>query len=499
MNKKFLFLLIGSLVWVADIFSQVYDADALKYSYRQTGGTARSMGVAGAFGSVGADLSSTLQNPAGIALFRASEMSLGVGIHVSSTNSSFLEQQRSGDKTNFSFNYGGFVVAGAIKQKGKVSFSSSNLKFVNFALTYNRISNFNRTVNYDGFNKHNVYADSWLKELNGLNGTVPDYSNASTAAVLAYNNQSVFFDSVSNQYITYMRPPLAQSGSIKESGALDEVNLALGFNINEKVFFAFDAGIPFLSYSAVNEFREKDAADSIVYFDNYTFNQQYRSSGVGFNAKFGLIVRPVAWYRGGIAFQTPTWFRLDENYYASFTENYNSQVYSKDADFAPFRYNLTQPMQGTVSNSFYFKQYGFISVDYEFQNYGAIKHKFPNYDAMSNSINTISKNKYGFAHTVRVGVEGSVNWFRIRAGYAWQSTPFKIGVGAAGYNEQRNTIAFGLGYRGKKFFADLGYQLLMYNTYSQPYQSNDGFEPAVRTKNQLHNILLTVGWRFTKA
>ncbi len=496
--KKVWIFIFGSF-WLAEVFAQVYDADALKYGRLQTGGTARSMGVAGAFGSVGADLSSLLGNPAGIALYRASEVSLGVGISASNTNSNFLGQERLGTKSAFAFNNGGFVFAGAIKQKGKVSFSSSNLKFVNFAVTYNRLSSFNRNVLYDGFNQNNVFADSWLGELNGLNGAQPAYGNASTAAVLAFNNESVFKDSVSGQYVTYMHAPLSQSGSIKESGALDEVNVAVSFNINEKFFFAFDAGIPFLSYTAINEFGERDAADSIVYFSDYTFKQQYRSSGVGFNLKLGFIVRPVAWYRGGLAFHSPTWFRVDENYYASFIEHYNSQEYSTDATFAPFRYKLNQPMKGVVSNSFYFKQYGFVSVDYEFQNFGAIKHNFSGYDAMNTSINTVVKNKYGFAHTVRVGAEGAVRWFRVRAGYAWQSTPFKTGVGAIGYNEQRHVIGAGLGYRGKKFFADLGYQLLQYNTYSQPYQSGDGHEPSVKTVNRLHQVLLTLGWRFTKS
>jgi hypothetical protein len=496
--KRFSLAFFGSLM-VAEVFSQVYDADALKFSRLQTGGTARSMGIAGAFGSVGADLSSLLANPAGVALYRASEVSLGVGIHAANTNSNFLQQERQADKSSFSFNYIGFVVAVPTKQKRGVSFSSSNLKSVNFALTYNRVSNFNRNISFDGFNRNNVFADAWAKELNGLNGAEPTYSNASTAAVLAYNNESIFKDSVTGQYITYMRPPMAQTGTIQESGALDEVNLALGFNVNDKVFFSFDAGIPFLSYTAINSYTERDAADSIIFFNDYTFKQQYRSNGVGFNLKLGLIVRPVAWYRGGVAFHSPTWFRLDENYYASFSENYNSSNYFKDVTYAPFRYRLNQPMKGIVSNSFYFKQYGFVSIDYEFQNFGAMKHNFPGYDAMSNSVNTIVQNKYGFSHTVRIGAEAAINWFRIRAGYAWQSSPFKTGVGASGYDEQRHMIGFGLGYRGKKFFADIGYQLLLYNTYYQPYQSGDGYEPAVKTKNQLHNILLTVGWRFSRS
>ncbi|MCS6818413.1 MAG: hypothetical protein NZ522_00575, partial [Chitinophagales bacterium] len=52
--------------------AQIYDVDALRFSRLHTSGTARNIGVAGAFGSVGADLSAVLHNPAGVAMYRSS-------------------------------------------------------------------------------------------------------------------------------------------------------------------------------------------------------------------------------------------------------------------------------------------------------------------------------------------------------------------------------------------------------------------------------------------
>ena len=50
------------------------EVDAARYSSFTSGGTARSLGMAGAFSAVGADLSSTWLNPAGLALYRRSEI-----------------------------------------------------------------------------------------------------------------------------------------------------------------------------------------------------------------------------------------------------------------------------------------------------------------------------------------------------------------------------------------------------------------------------------------
>jgi hypothetical protein len=493
--KQTLFL-FSFFILPAALFSQVYDIDALKFARQQTAGTARSMGAVGAFGSVGADLSSTLYNPAGIALYRSSDVSLGIGIHPTATNSKFLNQERSESNTRFTFNYVGFVYAGAInKKKSSVSFSSKDLEYVNFAITYNKISNFNRTLLYSGLNRNNSYAGAWVKELNSLS-TAPGFENASVAAVLGFQNQTVNFDTIANKYRTYIDTPIFQNGKISERGSVDEVNINLGFNINDKVFFAFDAGIPFLSYSTVNEFSEVNTNDSAARFSNYRYVQEYRTNGVGFNLKLGLIYRPVAWYRTGIAFHSPTWYRLDENYYAYLDEKYDGLQYKQEVDAAPFRYNINTPMKGIFSNSFYFKQYGFLSVDYEFQNFGANKYRFSDYKEAAEVINQTTKAKYGFGHTVRVGVEGAVKWFRVRGGYAWQSSPFKTNVAIKGSDEQRHLLSLGVGYRGKSFFADVAFQQMRTNSYYQQYASNDGNEPAVKTKNIFNNIMLTLGWRF---
>ena len=55
------------------------ELDALRYSNTGTGGTARSYAMANAFGALGADLSAFHINPAGLGLYRKSEVSIGLG------------------------------------------------------------------------------------------------------------------------------------------------------------------------------------------------------------------------------------------------------------------------------------------------------------------------------------------------------------------------------------------------------------------------------------
>ena len=51
-------------------------ADVIRFSYQESGGTARYTATGGSMGAIGSDLSAVNSNPAGIALYRKSEFSI---------------------------------------------------------------------------------------------------------------------------------------------------------------------------------------------------------------------------------------------------------------------------------------------------------------------------------------------------------------------------------------------------------------------------------------
>ena len=64
---------------IAAAVAQDYESDATKMMRQDLGGTARSLGVGGAYSTVGADMSSITSNPAGIALYRSHEFAFTAG------------------------------------------------------------------------------------------------------------------------------------------------------------------------------------------------------------------------------------------------------------------------------------------------------------------------------------------------------------------------------------------------------------------------------------
>ena len=89
MVMKKISLIISAILFVSAIsFSQNVD-DALRYSQVFYGGTARFMSMGGAFTALGGDISSLSQNPAGLGVFRSSEITLTPQLMYNKTSASF--------------------------------------------------------------------------------------------------------------------------------------------------------------------------------------------------------------------------------------------------------------------------------------------------------------------------------------------------------------------------------------------------------------------------
>ncbi|MBK7114289.1 MAG: hypothetical protein IPH60_17850 [Flavobacteriales bacterium] len=88
---------LGLCLFALNVSAQ-NETDALRLSSISPGGTARSIGLANAFGALGADGVSIAINPAGMGLFRTSEISLTPGFDVNNVRSNYwhIGQQQHG-------------------------------------------------------------------------------------------------------------------------------------------------------------------------------------------------------------------------------------------------------------------------------------------------------------------------------------------------------------------------------------------------------------------
>ncbi len=478
------------------ITAQTYNDEALLYARSGISGTARSIGSASAFGSVGADLGSMAVNPAGLGLYRSTDFAITPGLNIANNQAEFDGSLTKANSTKIFFNQAGVAFCKLLNKEQKAndfSFSAVKLKAITFAINYQRESMFNRVENFSGTNLHNSGIDAYTAYVNSTFYPF-DAGHYPPEMVLAWQTALIDFDSVNHIYVSNVRPKVLQTGNIVSKGAVDHVDIAFGGNLNDKFYFGAGVGFSILTYSRDATFTEVKGNDTLHLFQDYTYTANNRATGLGINAKFGIIYRPAAFMRLGLAYQIPTFYNLTENYLGTTTSYFDTASYSLQLEQYPLKYKIREPMKGTASASFYFKEYGFLSVDYEFQNYGSTKFDFgSDYKAFSDATNADQKKYYTFNHTVRAGFEGSYKTLLLRCGYAFSTTPYKKDYVMKGYAETKHNITAGIGYRGKRFYADFAY------AYSTTKEANSPYADFV-AKNTFntHTAFITIGWRITK-
>lgn len=88
MKKRYMYAVACSLLWSAQAMAQTA-YDAVRYAGDELNGTARFVGMGGAMGALGADISTIGTNPAGIGLFRGHDLSTSFGMNSTKTESDF--------------------------------------------------------------------------------------------------------------------------------------------------------------------------------------------------------------------------------------------------------------------------------------------------------------------------------------------------------------------------------------------------------------------------
>src|SRR5690554_4775011 len=139
MNHKLLGFLLISALATQTSFAQ-NEIDALRYGQISSGATARSIGLGGAAGSFGGDFSSLSTNPAGIGVYRSSELMITPTLRFNKVNGTYFNNKESEDHAKMTLNNFGVVFTNAAKGE---NYSNRNWKAVSFGIGYNRVADFN--------------------------------------------------------------------------------------------------------------------------------------------------------------------------------------------------------------------------------------------------------------------------------------------------------------------------------------------------------------------
>jgi len=462
--------------------------DALRISSFDPAGTARSMGLNGTMGALGADLSSLYNNPAGLAWYRRGEFSLSPGFSLPSAESrllsgNFNEAQR---ESRQQFNIGSL---------GYVAFSDPqgpDWRSFNIALGIHQLQNFNRRLYYEGDSPGSV-VDRFLEIANSGAGlsNLESAMAYDAAAIYDLNNDNFYehdFELAPNAIIR-------RKQTINTTGALNEMSFAAGANYKDILMIGASIGIPFLNYAEEKNYDEEDRNQEIPFFDNLQLFERVATTGVGINARIGIIVRPIQAFRLGMTVHTPTRFILSDTYYSSLTYNYtesgSARTSSGQTPDGSFNYGLLSPWRFAGQAAFIAGKAGFVSMEAEYVNYRNARFRYRDFPVDEAEVNSRIANRLQSVINLRLGAEASYKIFRLRAGIGLHPTAVAV------EDQVPISLSTGTGIRVKRFFADMGYRFSAQPNISySPYLTTQAPQQLVSSKVNNHQLLLTIGFRF---
>lgn len=482
-----LFLCLPSLFFAQTV------GDALRYSTFQPGVTARALGVGGSLGALGGDYSTVATNPAGMAWFRSSQFQLSPGIYSLGTEAELvtggINFPNKENVTSLTLGSLGLVIHSRPKRQ-------SDWRTFNFGIGFHRTASFRREFFYEGKSPGSI-TDRFVELANGLTPAELEQVDP-FEAFPAFQTFAIDTFGGPRNYINDFadNPSVVRSQSVTERGSITEMALSFGANYQEKLMIGATVGFPILNYEQRSSYNEVDV-DSIPVFDELNFNERLETRGIGVNIRLGIIYRASQLLRVGLAFHSPSWISLDDDYSTdmAFVNDVNFERLEWESPIGEFSYNLATPWRVIGSVGMVFGKNGFLTGEVEYLDYGGANFNFtkedPQFQSDESFVNRQISDQLGSAIRVRIGGEAAYEIFRFRAGLGLQQSPFE------GDNSLNESLHFGLGVHEGSFFLDLGYRHLNIKDGFVPYTlTNEGRQQQVDLNSNQSEFLLTVGFRF---
>ena len=491
--KKISLLIISLLSVFTLVTAQNLD-DALRYSQIFYGGTARFMSMGGAFTALGGDISSLAQNPAGLGVFRSSELTITPQLFNIKTSSSF-NGSASDNLYNFNLNQAG-IVSNIISNNNETGLITLNIGY-----SYSKTNNLNQNINIKGVNNTSSMADYWALRANGYTKmNIPDdawaanqtwlidtLSGSNTMYGTAFSNYGDNEPSVYGQTVKRM---------VSDGGYTGESDISIGGNYSNKFYFGATLGITRLRYTSHLEHLESTNFDLPSQLQNFTYIDHIEDKGTGYSLKFGAIFKPVEAVRIGLAFHSPTWYRIDQYHYNDLTSNFTDGAnYESTSDPLRFNYALATPFRFLAGVGVQIKKIALLSADYEFVDYSSAKFSETGDGWDYTPENSEIKSSLKSASNIRIGGELRLSNLYLRTGYGYYGKAFKPGDDNS--NLDYSSISFGAGFREQNVFIDFAFTNYNYSQKYVLYPVDYNIDPAVANLKTIKNIFtLTIGYKF---
>lgn len=452
-------LLIGALMLSLVSFSQYLQYENLGILFYEENplSSARSMGMKNAFGALGSDFSAVDINPAGTAVSNNSKFGFTLANESFSNTASFYQNDVQTNHNDFKLNQLGLQLIFESENK------DSDLSKLGLGVNYGIVNNYNNAWFAEGKGEPTIFFN-------------PD----SSIAYVDVDNQS--FD----------RYTSGNQSKLSFSIAAEYVNgLYIGASLNTY-------NLHFLEDNERLERSNDSGANYVDIFEN--FWQEMNGKATSFS--FGFIKKIHNNFRIGLAYTTPTWYRITENSNLFEEDEYDDIgyieiKYSDDEELYANNYNkvltydykLRLPSKTTLSAAYIFGSKGLLSADFTYKNYKNIQFDKDEFSDINGYIDELARPTYH----INIGAEWRFDKISLRGGYAYIMDPYQEAISS----DNKNGFALGLGYDLGSFMIDLAYDYTQNTAFYNQYAdlSSIGLEGTELQKTD-HKIAGTLTYRF---
>ena len=435
--------------------------DVLRYSTENVQGTARYQGMGGAFGALGGDLSALSANPAGSAVFNNSLFTFTGTYFDRNANATYQGSMNGDNSSSLEINQ----VGGALVFKSKDP--DSKWKKISAAFNYDMVQNFDDRIFVEGTGNEGIdnyfldYADGFIAEdlrLQDGEDLTDAYLNIGAATDLGFSAQQAFLgfqagiidpnpnDDTETTYISNANyNDLLQDFRQTVSGENSKFTVNGATQYGENLYLGASMNFHNVLFDRLNRYQEQ-----YINADNQatrlTLENLLQTEGSGFSFGVGAIGKLNDFIRLGASYQSPTWYRLTDNFSQRISSDYRNR--NTEVDGSPFLgrsifdYQIKTPGKVTGSIAAVFGKNGLLSLDYGYQDFSSARLR-PTNDSFFAAENNFISERLGAVSTVRIGGEYRIKRVSLRAGYRYEQSPYASGniigdllgvSGGLGYN-----------------------------------------------------------------
>lgn len=468
--------------------------DVVRLSQDNLNGTARFRALSGAFGALGGDLSAININPAGSAIFNYNSATASLSSYNVNNQSRYFGSTAEQNDNSFDLNQ-----LGAVFVFNSTDENATWNKFA-IAINYDNTNNFDNSTFASGINPNSNIDRYFLRYANGIGteGGIPlnTLNNAyfeelnfiDQQAYLGYNAY-IFNPDVNvpdNTAYSSNVPAVAdyyQENAMVSTGYNGKVTFNIAGQLQDFLYLGLNLNVHFTDYLKSSSYFERfngAAADELQWTE---FNNERYTYGGGFSFNLGAIVKVNEQFRAGLAYESPAWYRLQDEVRQNITSNIGGDIIITDPGVIMVMddYSIKTPSRYTGSLAYIFGKSGLLSIDYSLKDYGSAKFTTNRYSAINDELNST----LDMVSEVRLGAEYRIKNVSLRGGYRFEQSPYKNGKTIS----DLNGISAGVGFTFSNSRLDLAYSWFRREMDSPMITS--GLSDAARINSNNNNFTLS--------